>query len=78
MNRDKWIITFNNTPVSFSDKPFEIKMSKNERKRRNRESAKRKRQAHKDITLTWIELEDKPKWDAAKMLYDYWSKEKDK
>jgi len=76
MNRDEWIITFNNMPVSFSDKPFEIKMSTNERKRRNRESAKRKRQAHKGITLTWTELEGKAKLDAAKMLYDYWGKVK--
>ena len=76
MNRDDWVFTFDNKPVSFSDKPFEIKMGTLERKRRNRESAKRKRQAHKGITLTWTELEDKPKWDAARMLYDYWSKVK--
>ena len=76
MNRDDWVFTFDNKPVSFSDKPLEIKMGTLERKRRNRESAKRKRQAHKGITLTWTELEDKPKWDAARMLYDYWSKVK--
>lgn len=75
MNReDKWIVTFNNMPVGFSDKPFEIKMGTLERKRRNRESAKRKKEAHKGITLTWTELEGKAKWDAAKMLYDYWGK----
>ena len=74
MNKDDWVVTFENKPVSFSDKPFEIKMGTLERKRRNRESAKRKRQAHKGITLTWTELEGKPKWDAARMLYDYWSR----
>ncbi len=76
MDKDNWVVTFNNKPVSFSDKPFEIKMGTNERKRRNRKSAKRKRQAHKGITLIWTELEDKPKWDAVRMLYDYWSKVK--
>jgi len=77
MNRDDYFtVTFESSPVSFSDKSFEIKMGTNERKRRNRESAKRKRQAHKGITLTWTELEDKPKWDAVKMLYDYWGKVK--
>lgn len=77
MNRDDYFtVTLEGSPVSFSDKLFEIKMGTNERKRRNRESAKRKRQAYKGITLTWTELEDKPKWDAARILYDYWSKVK--
>lgn len=75
MNRDDYFtVTLEGSPVSFSDKPFEIKMGTLERKRRNRESAKRKRQAHKGITLTWTELEDKAKYDAARMLYDYWGK----
>lgn len=77
MSRDDYFtVTFENKPVSFSDKLFEIKMGTLERKRHNRESAKRKRQAHKGITLTWTELEGKAKWDAAKMLYDYWGKVK--
>ncbi len=76
MNKDDWTFKINNMPVGFSDKPFEIKMGTLERKRHNRESAKRKRQAHKGITLTWTEFEDKAKWDAAKMLYDYWGKVK--
>ena len=76
MNKDKWTVTFNNMPVGFSDKPFEIKMGTLERKRRNRESAKMKRLGHKGITLTFTELEDKPKWNAARMLHEYWSKMK--
>ena len=74
MNRDKWTVTFNNMPVGFSDKPFEIKMGTLERKRHNRESAKRKRAMRGNITLTFENNKDK--WNVAKMLHEYWSKEK--
>jgi hypothetical protein len=47
-----------------------------ERKRRNRESAKRKRVMRGNITLTFEDGIDKEKWNAAKMLHDYWSKVK--
>lgn len=73
MNRDKWIITFNNMPVEFSDKLFEIKMGTLERKRHNREFAKRKRAMRGNITLTFEDNVDK-KWNTARMLYDYWRK----
>ncbi len=77
MNRDDYFtVTFENKPVSFSDKPLEIKIGTLERKRRNRESAKRKRAMRGNITLTFEDGIDKEKWDAAKMLYDYWSKVK--
>ena len=76
MNKDKWTVTFNNMPVGFSDKPFEIKMGTLERKRRNRESAKRKRAMRGNITLTFEDDVDKKKWNIARMLLDYWSKEK--
>ena len=72
MNRDKWTFKFNNMPVEFSDKPFEIKIGTLERKRRNRESAKRKRAMRGNITLTFEDNVDKKKWHVA----DYWSKVK--
>ena len=75
MNRDKWTVTFNNMPVEFSDKPLEIKIGTLERKRRNRESAKRKRAMRGNITLTFKHNIDKEKWNAARMLYEYWGKQ---
>ena len=71
---DYFTVTIEDFPVSFSDKPFEIKMGTLERKRRNRESAKRKRKMRGTITFDFKDNIDKEKWDAAKMLYECWSK----
>ena len=76
MNRDDWIIKIENSPVLFSDKPFEVKIGTLERKRRNRESAKRKRKMRGTITFDFKDNVDKEKWDAAKMLYEGWGKNK--
>lgn len=77
MNRDDYFtVTIENSPVSFSNKPFEIKMGTLERKRHNRESAKRKRKMKGNIALEIKSSINKEKWDAAKMLHDYWSKVK--
>jgi hypothetical protein len=75
MNRDDYFtVTIENSPVSFSDKPFEIKMGTLERKRHNRESAKRKRAMRGNIEIEIKSNIDKEKWNAARMLHDYWSK----
>ena len=76
MNRDDWIIKIENSPVLFSDKPFEVKIGTLERKRQNRESAKRKRKMKGTITFDFKDNVDKEKWDAAKMLYKCWGKNK--
>ena len=75
MNRDDWIIKIENSPVLFSDKPFEVKISTLERKRRNRESAKRKRKMRGNIELEIKSNIDKEKWNAARMLYECWGKQ---
>lgn len=76
-NRDDYFtVTIENSPVSFSDKPFEIKMGTLERKRHNRESAKRKRKMKGNITFDIKSNIDKEKWDVIRMLHDYWSKVK--
>lgn len=75
MNRDDYFtVTIEDSPVSFSDKPFEIKMGTLERKRHNRESAKRKRAMRGNIELEIKSNIDKKKWNAARMLYECWSK----
>ena len=77
MNRDDYfIVTIENSPVSFSDKPFEIKIGTLERKRRNRESAKRKRKMKGNIELEIKSSINKEKWNAVRMLFNYWGKEK--
>ena len=77
MNReDCFTVTIENSPVSFLDKPFEIKIGTLERKRHNRESAKRKRAMRGNIELEIKSNIDKEKWDAARMLYECWGKNK--
>lgn len=77
MNRDDYFtLTIENSSVLFSDKPFEVKIGTLERKRRNRESAKRKRKMRGTITFDFKGNVDKEKWNAAKMLYECWSKNK--
>lgn len=77
MNRDDYFtVTVENSPISFSDKLFEIKMGTLERKRYNKESAKRKRKMKGKITFDIKSNIDKEKWNADRMLHDYWSKVK--
>ena len=77
MNRDDYfMVTIENSPISFSDKPFEIKIGTLERKRRNREFAKRKRKMKGNIELKIKSNIDKEKYDIAKTLLDCWSKNK--
>ena len=77
MNKDDYFtITIENSPISFSDKPFEIKMGTLERKRYNKESAKRKRKMKGNITFDIKSNIDKEKWDAARMLHECWGKNK--
>lgn len=75
MNKDDYFtVTIENSPVSFSDKPLEIKLGTLERKRRNRESAKRKRAMSGNITFDFKSNIDKEKWNATRMLLEYWGK----
>lgn len=59
MNRNEWILTLDNNPVSFSDKPFRIKMSIFEKIKQKLEFIKRRRAMRGTLIFKFKDVESK-------------------